>query len=260
MKHRANIAERVLEILTGFNEGVSELTVGTIAEQLGIHKSTASRLAATLVARGFLKRHDRSFQLGQEVERLGLRALGNRRLVPISLPLMELLARHTGETVHLVELHANQVRSLAHISGSSLVPASNFRGRTLKLHCCAGGKILLAFSEEAYIEEPLEAFTDRTITDVAKLRTELARVERNGWARNLGEFETGDNAVAVPIFDQKRCVGALGVSGPSDRLLPSLYPEVAALCRQAALAISQQLDARDDRSHSVWRRSAKTIT
>jgi IclR helix-turn-helix domain len=68
-----------------------------VADTLGVHKSTASRLASTLVHRGFLERRKRSLRLGPEVGRLELRALNSRDLVTIARKPMEVAVHGASE-------------------------------------------------------------------------------------------------------------------------------------------------------------------
>jgi DNA-binding MarR family transcriptional regulator len=63
-------AERVLALLAAFDDTRVELGVAEIARALGVHKSTASRLAAALERAGFLTRAGRRYRLGVEVIRL----------------------------------------------------------------------------------------------------------------------------------------------------------------------------------------------
>ena len=242
MSNGINSADKALQILVTFDNDVSSLTVGDIAEKLGVHKSTASRLTSTLVERGFLTRHKRILRPGPELSRLGLLALNSSSLVGIARPSMEWLADRTGETVHLAVLEHNEVLNVAHVDGPSIVATSNFLGRRTKLHCAGSGKTLLAFCDNAQILEPLEAVTERTITDSRVLQYELKQVKIRGYAVNLCELEKGLHTVAVPVFDRsQRCVAALSVDGPSYRIPPARCPELAVLCKQAARAISLQL-------------------
>src|SRR4051794_41948924 len=70
--------DRALQILRAFESGETELRVTDLAARLGVHKSTASRLAATLVAHDFLERSENAetFRLGSRVVRLGMVAAG----------------------------------------------------------------------------------------------------------------------------------------------------------------------------------------
>jgi DNA-binding IclR family transcriptional regulator len=80
MRNTVQSVERALQVLTAFEVDGQELGVTQIAALLDVHKSTASRLAATLVASGFLERSPKSesFRLGRVGARLGVRAFGER--------------------------------------------------------------------------------------------------------------------------------------------------------------------------------------
>ena len=49
-------ADRALQVLQQFHAPADALSVTEIADRLGVHRSTASRLVSTLRARGFLER------------------------------------------------------------------------------------------------------------------------------------------------------------------------------------------------------------
>jgi hypothetical protein len=56
MSSPLHTVDRALRLLLAFGPRRRELTVTELADVLGTHKSTASRLAATIASRGFLKR------------------------------------------------------------------------------------------------------------------------------------------------------------------------------------------------------------
>jgi DNA-binding IclR family transcriptional regulator len=241
--------DRALQLLLLFEEVNQEHRVGELAAMLGVDKSTVSRLAATLVERGFLERAPGSeaFRLGPELGRLGMLAVGgSHNLVELARGPMERLAEKTTETVNLAVLEDHQVINIAQIDGPHLVGVGDWTGWKTEPHTVANGKVLLAFAEGGFedlpLENPLEAFTERTITSVEDLRFELERVRVEGWASTLGELEEGFNGVAVPVFDASgRCLAALSASGPVYRMTPERLPEVAALCKEAAEEIGVRL-------------------
>ena len=241
--------DRALQLLLLFEEVNQEHRVGELAAMLGVDKSTVSRLAATLVERSFLERAPGSeaFRLGPELGRLGMLAVGgSHNLVELARGPMERLAEKTTETVNLAVLEDHQVINIAQIDGPHLVGVGDWTGWKTEPHTVANGKVLLAFAEDGFedlpLEDPLEAFTERTITSVEDLRFELERVRVEGWASTLGELEEGFNGVAVPVFDASgRCLAALSASGPVYRMTPERLPEVAALCKEAAEEIGVRL-------------------
>ena len=241
--------DRALQLLLLFEEVNQEHRVGEMAAMLGVDKSTVSRLAATLAERGFLERAPGSeaFRLGPELGRLGMLAVGgSHNLVELARGPMERLAEKTTETVNLAVLEDHKVINIAQIDGPHLVGVGDWTGWKTEPHTVANGKVLLAFAEGGFedlpLEDPLEAFTERTITSLEDLRFELERVRIEGWASTLGELEEGFNGVAVPVFDASgRCLAALSASGPVYRMTPERLPEVTALCKEAAEEIGVRL-------------------
>ena len=241
--------DRALRLLLLFEEVGQEYRVGELAAMLGVDKSIASRLAATLANRGFLERAPGSeaFRLGPEVGRLGMVALGSsHNLIGLARAPMERLAEETGETVNLAVLKDHKVVNVAQVDGPHLVGVGDWTGWKTEPHATANGKVLLAFAvskfEDLPLETPLRAFTERTITSAKELRSELERVRSEGWGATLGELEEGFNGVAVPVFDASgRCLAALSVSGPVYRMPPQRLPEVANLCRNTAEEIGARL-------------------
>jgi DNA-binding IclR family transcriptional regulator len=237
--------DRALQMLLAFQAGRTQLSVSDFAGLLGVHKSTASRLAATLVRRGFLTQEPstKAFRLGPELGRLGLLVEGARDLIALSQDVMERLAQQTGETVNLAVLDGDEVVNIAQADGPHIVGVGNWAGRRTKAHCTSNGKVLLAFSG-AKVHGPLEAPTRQTITSVTELQAHLEKVRRKGWATNIGELEEGLHSVGAPIFDGgRRCVAALTVAGPSYRVPTARLPELAQLCRNAADEVSARLGA-----------------
>jgi DNA-binding IclR family transcriptional regulator len=237
MRNGVQTVDRALRLLQAFESPEQVLGVTELAGALGVHKSTASRLAGTLAARGFLERPpgSESFRLGPELGRLGLLALQGRDLVDLARPSMERLADETGETVNLAVLEGEEAVNVAQADGRHIVGVGSWAGRRTALHCTANGKVLLAFSPIPVLPRQLESFTPRTIRRVGELEQEIALVRRAGYATNVGELEEGLHAVAAPVLDSaQRCHAALSVSGPSYRMSEKALAALGERCRRAA--------------------------
>ncbi len=237
--------ERALQILLAFEDDGGELRVTDLAEQLDVHKSTASRLAATLEAQGFLERADgaEAFRLGPRIVRLGMIAAGGRDIAAAARAAMEELAATTGETVVLSVAAGNEAVDVAQVDSRFLVGGKRWIGLRSPLHATSDGKVLVAFGAAALPAGKLVRLSAHTITSHRALEEELAEVRANGWARSVGEYEEGLNGVAAPIFDDDRCVAALSVSGPAYRVGEEQLPDLAARCIEAADAIGWSGDA-----------------
>ena len=227
-------AERVLALLKSFDDTRVEQGVAEIARALGVHKSTASRLAAALERAGFLARSGKRYRLGVEVIRLGTLALRSFDLVATMQPAMEKLSQRTGETVNLAVPDGADVLNVAEVSSTYILSCSGgWIGRRTTPHAVANGKVLLAYGALP-CPGALERYTPRTITTFAALEAELAAVRRDGYATAVAELEEGLVAVAAPVFDPAgTCVAALSVSGPEFRMLPETLDGLGKLCASA---------------------------
>ena len=227
-------AERSLALLTSFDDSRAEIGVTEIAESLGVHKSTASRLAAALERAGFLTRAGKRYRLGTELIRLGALALRGFDVVATTQPAMERLSRQTGETINLAVPDGNDILNVAEIPSTFILGCSGgWTGRRTKPHAAANGKVLLAYGAIG-LPRQLERYTEHTITTPGALHEELAAVRRNGYATATAELEEGLVAVAAPVFDGTgACVAALSVSGPAHRIPPERLDEIGKLCAES---------------------------
>jgi DNA-binding IclR family transcriptional regulator len=222
-------AERVLTLLASFEDSRPELSVTEIAEALGVHKSTASRVAATLERTGFLARSGRRYRLGVEIIRLGTVALRSADIVATMQPAMEKLSQLTGETINLAVPAGPDVLNVAEVGSTYILSSSGgWVGRRTRPHAVANGKVLLALGA---IPAPasLERYTVHTITDPGVLRAELAQIRRDGYATAVAELEEGLVAVAAPVFGTGGARSRL-VSGPAFLLPPDQLDELGRLC------------------------------
>jgi DNA-binding IclR family transcriptional regulator len=237
--------DRAQQLLLAFDgDDDAELTVGALAARLGIHRSSASRLAATLAQRGFLERATagEAFRLGPAVGRLGLIAMGMRGLVAESREVMERLADESRETVVLSVLEGSDCVDVAQASGPHLVGMQNWVGRRSPLHASSDGKVFLAFAGATCGPGRLRPLTARTIASRSALEQEIARVRERGWASVEGELEEGLNGAAAPVFDPGgRCVAALSVCGPAYRLTAQRLADAGLRARAAASEIRSRL-------------------
>jgi DNA-binding IclR family transcriptional regulator len=234
----------VLEILARRGEaGVTE-----IADELGVHKSTASRLVSVLDNRGLVEQHSGrgKYRLGLGLVRLAGATTARLDLIQQSRPVCEALASATGETINVTILSGHDALYLDQVAGTSVLQLHNWVGQRIPLHCTSNGKALIAFLPEqrqrALLVEPLARFTNNTITDVEVLLDQLAEVRTNGYAAAFEELEEGLVAVSAPIRDMTgNVVASLSASGSVFRLPPQRAHELGRTVRDRAAEISHQL-------------------
>jgi IclR family acetate operon transcriptional repressor len=242
--------DRALAILDAFTPERSALGVSEIARITGLSRSTVHRLLVTL------RRHElvqqlpdtKNYTLGPHLLRLAQVAFSNVNLKTIAKEVMEQLRSRCDETVGLHTRLDPTTRTVLDQAESSQALRRTYTeiGLPIPIYQGAPGKVLLAHSppelQEEVIAGRLEAATPRTITDPNKLRAELGRTRKNGYALSFEERVVGTSTVAVPIANHTGAVvAALSVSGPSSRLSRKRLLGLVPLASEAAIAISTKL-------------------
>ncbi|MFJ4651673.1 IclR family transcriptional regulator [Nocardia sp. NPDC088792] len=222
--------------------------VTEIAAELGVHKSTVSRLIAVLEARGYVEQLSErgKYRLGFTVVRLAGSTSAHMDLPRQSQDVCDDLAARVGETTNIAILDSDRIINVAEAVGSSGVALRTWVGQSCPAHATSSGKVLLAELSAADLRtrltRRLESFAPNTITDLPTLRTQLDQVRRQGWAACEEELEIGLNAVAAPIRDSDgRIIAALSVSGPTYRMSADRFPEIIDRTMESTTIISRRL-------------------
>jgi DNA-binding IclR family transcriptional regulator len=234
----------VLELLA--REGEAGIT--EIAAELGVHKSTASRLVSSLESRDLVEQLGQrgKYAIGFGIVRLAGAAMNRLDLARLGNEACRSLAELLGETVNIAVADGGVAINISQAFGSAAVATRNWTGRRTPLHATSSGKVLLAYlpehSRERVLRERLERYTPCTTVAPEDLRAELARVRRDGYAASFEELELGMHAVAVPIFGADgRVIAAMSASGPSYRLSRERVPQLVGPLTEAATELSAQL-------------------
>lgn len=242
-----------LRLLEAFNEDI-ELGVSELSRRLALHKNNVFRLLATLEERGYIEQcaDNERYRLGIRCLELGHTFRRSHSLLDCARPVLEELARGTGESTHIAVLDDFEVVHLDAVTSDQLIGTASRVGRRLAPHCTALGKVLLACGEFGLLEEfdrrvirhsPLEKFTDATITDRDKFFEHLRTVKVQGLAIDVEECTSGMSCAAAPVFDHTgRLQAALSLSGPTFRLTEELlHREAVERVTAAAARLSQEL-------------------
>lgn len=238
-------ALQILDILARRGgAGVSEL-----AEEMGIHKSTAFRLLSALETRGMVQQSSSrgKYQVGVGVLRLASSMSRRMSIVQQARPTLERLADELAETVNLAVRRSKYAVNIDQAMGPSPLATHDWIGNLTPLHATASGKILIAYLR---VEErdlllgpgPLPRHTAATLVARDALEEELQQVRATGLARTHGELEVGLNAVAVAVRDYRdEVVGSISVSGPALRFEPTGSAGLAATVLTASDEVSARL-------------------
>jgi DNA-binding IclR family transcriptional regulator len=245
--------ERAIAILKAFSTEKGELGVTELSRQLDLHKSTVSRLIASLQREGLVEENlvTRKYRLGMSLVTLGGLVLQRLDVAQtarplMATPLMATLSDMTQETVILAIKDDAEAVNVAQVPSPQMVKHIEWIGRRTPLHCTAVGKVLLAHSpvaeQQAFINRGLPRYTSNTITGPETLCQELVRVREQGYAIGSEEFEVGLIEIAAPIRDHTgEVVASISVSGPAFRLSSDRFPSLTEDIQRSARTLSGQL-------------------
>jgi DNA-binding IclR family transcriptional regulator len=246
---RLQSVERAVMILKAFSLEKPERGVSELSRELGLHKSTASRLMKTLAESGLLTQNPETdrYRLGLDLIGLAAQVTGYLNVREIARSPLRQLAETCQETVNLSVLDGGQVVNLEQfVPHARQIKNVGRVGRRMCLHCTASGKALIAYQPQEQIDQmlqgQLERFTPHTITDPHLLKQDLARVRERGYAIAQEELEEGLNVVAAPVRDHTaQVIASVSVSGPAFRVTPETFRHLAAQAIEMASQISQKL-------------------
>lgn len=247
-RERNSTADRTLTILGLFTDDRLHINAADVADTLGCARSTAYRYLQTLVSTSFLEESPGGgFRLGIRVMELARLARRGYGLTDIALPVMRALAEELGETVLLTRRVNDAVVCIERCEGSTqLIRLSYERGTRLPINAGASALALLAWLPDdqtrALLEkEPLQRFTDNTLTDVDELAARLAEIRGNGYSVTTAEVDPDAIGVAAPIFgDTGTVTAALSVVAMRRNVPPNRLDALVASVRASADQLTRQ--------------------
>jgi DNA-binding IclR family transcriptional regulator len=234
----------VLETLVraGAPATLAELMFATGLPKPSLHRTLALFEDAGLVVR---EPTGRAYAVGPRLSRFALDVLSNDRVAAQRRVILRKLVADVGETCNLSMLRKGEVVYLDRIEADWPLRLHLPVGTTLPPHCCASGKLLLAFKSaqeraEIVASLPLPRFTDRTITNRQLLASELDRIAANGYAVDNEEYVVGVACVAVPVkLAGGDVVAAVAVHAATARLPLARAIEFVPTLAKAAAAIAK---------------------
>jgi DNA-binding IclR family transcriptional regulator len=243
-------ADRVVKVLDLLGTAQDGLGVTEVARELGVHRSTASRLLGTLAASRIVERDPRTagYRLGARIVGLAASAVARLPVVSQARPDLEHLSVASSETVNLSILDGTHVVYVDQVTPAQTVVMASWVGRRSPAHASSSGKAMLAFGDpilrESVLRGPLEAVTPKTVTDPARLRAILDQTRRRGYAVSTGELEEGLVTLAAPVLVDGRAVAAVSLSGPSSRIPARDVSRLARLLVDAATGVGRRIAGR----------------
>lgn len=239
--------EKAVDVLFALHAATASLGVTALGRELGLPKSSAHRLLATLTRRGLVERDEGGrYQPGVALVALGLGALEREPLVAVAREALESEAEALGETVFLVGARAGGLYVLDKAEGTGFLRAAPRVGESVPVHATAVGKLFLALAPQrvALPTGALERFTPHTLASRRALEAAVEEVRAQGFAENCDEWIPGLSVVAAPVLARGELRGAVAVAAPTARMDALGREPTARRMRVAAARIGARLQGR----------------
>jgi IclR family transcriptional regulator, pca regulon regulatory protein len=241
----------VMNVLRSFGADSPQMSLSQVARKTGMDRAAARRYLLSLAHLGYIVQTGRLFRLTPKVLDLGFSFISSMSIADIAQNYLSVLSQRTDETFGLAILDGQDVVHIAHaVPRSKIVTVVIRIGERLPALTASGGRVLLAFQspEEVgrYIDQVVLPPTAwRNVTTKVRLRAELGRVRRRGYALNDPELDVGLRALSVPILNPREsAVAALVVvTSMSSVSRTQLTTEFLPLMRQAAAEIRSAIMA-----------------
>ncbi|MGH8135417.1 MAG: IclR family transcriptional regulator [Steroidobacteraceae bacterium] len=227
--------------------GISELALA-----VGMPKPRIYRHLRTLLSRGYVSQQPQGdkYRLTLRLSHIACAIAEQTEFQVEARLVMPALRERAGQSVAIGQIEDDGVRVIDILPHRSAVEISSRPGTLFDFHCTAQGKVALAFGPPGLWQKlqraPLRRWTDATITDLDRLKAEIDRVRKRGWAVAPGEIMGGINALAAPIFDSGGALaGTIGILGSIHNLAPRPAPGLLAAVLDAAAELSRRLGFRE---------------
>ncbi|MBO1900400.1 IclR family transcriptional regulator [Leucobacter weissii] len=245
--------DKAMAVLKAFGDdanigvGVSELS-----RRAELSKSTTFRLLGMLERNDMIERIGTAYRFGTAIQALGAQSIDSRKhdeVRDLLTPYLADLFVATHLTVQLATLDGRHVIYLNKLEGHQRLRSPSRIGGRMPAYCTAVGKIFMALdpiAAQAVITAERHPWTPNTIVDDHELRTELARVRKEGIAHDRGEALETLSCIAAPVLNRRGLpIAALSVSGTTDTFRAHEHEHTL---RQVAFAASRMMARYEERA------------
>lgn len=238
----SGMVERVERILRVFERSRGGLSLGQIALQSGLPRSSVHRIVQQLIEARWLERSEGEYRLGLRMFEIGSSVYQRGSMIEIAQSRLHELCSATGHVVHLAVLDGHDVVYLSKFGSTGAGTLPSRVGGRMPAHCTAVGKAILAFSPsrvvDEYLQTELRSRTSASIAGVGALRDALRAANTFGFATEQDESVPGVACVAAPVLSGGQAVAAISVCGARGSIK---IDELRTLVMRAATDISRQL-------------------
>jgi DNA-binding IclR family transcriptional regulator len=258
--------EKGIDLILLFSQRGPMLSLPEIAAALRLPESTAYRLITTLQRKLIIGRDPitKKYTLGAQLLCLQDAVLAHSDIPRLALSHLEELASESEETAILYLLQGHHIVLAESVNSPKTVRFVPAKGTPIPLHAPAGGRAILAFMSEEFLESylreyGLKRFTEDTIVDRRIFRRLLSRIRLQGFAITSNQFHADTTGIAAPVYNYRRneAIGSLTVAGPNSRFTEEKAKGLAPMVCKHAAELSVTLGAVEEGGSSEGPRKSR---
>lgn len=237
---------RGLAVIQAFSQRRHHLTISQVSTTTGLSRAAVRRCLYTLAKLGFAGSDDnRHFFLRPRILALGHSYISSMPLATAAQPVLEHISHLLHESCSIATLDGVEIVYIARANVTRIMSIDLGVGSRLPAFCTSMGRAILANLPPEELDSILarvefKRYTERTITNPAKLTQALRQIRRDGYSIIDQELEHGLRSMAVPIQNPSgKVVAALNIGAHAQRVsiqemqtkfLPHLRAAAQELC------------------------------
>ncbi len=197
--------ERGLTVLRSFTRERPEMTLSEVAAVTNLSPAVARRCLHTLVRLGYVGKQGKQFLLTPNVLDFALAFQESMNLEQVVRPYLQDLRDTLGDSASLAVLSGHDILYLVHISTNRMIRTVAGYGTRFPAYPTSLGRVLLAYQDDAFIDDYLETvdlqpLTDKTETSRVRLRNILEETRERGFSSIQDQLDYGIVSVSVPVM------------------------------------------------------------
>lgn len=257
--------EKGLSIITYLSQVPEGVPISEIAKSLELPVSGVHRLLKELETLGYVcqTRGHGDYRLSLKLATTGLSFLARTGIPDLSQPILDRLARTSGELVRMALTDGEKLVWVAvsqgATSGLRYDPEAE-QGKIVHLASASAGQVWLSGMSDddavaMVMEQGLAKPDGASIASpkgVADLLAVIGRARHQGYAVNANSFMLGMAAIAVLVRhpETNAPIGTVSIAGPAARATPDLLQDLLPDLQQAAEELSEA--SQSGRNFNAW--------
>ena len=247
LKYINKSLEKSFKILEILSKSLFPQKAATISRKASISRTTTFRLLSVLTQLGYIHKNSslNTYTMGHKAFQFGETSDYLQSISETSKEILEEVSNKTNLITYLAMLEGSQIvhsDKISHVNNDA--SHRTFRMR-LDAHCCALGKVMLAYRPENEISSIYKSYnfyphTNNTISNLSDLKKHLSKIRSQGYALNHGEAFENTYGIGVAILDkEKRSFAGISLSGSRNIMNPKNTMEYVRLLQSASIKISK---------------------